>query len=150
MANKIKFNTQYSYDKVTGKHFNKPSMTDQSFAYDADINNIINGIGLVPQTATPPQFGSEFNPEFYQTALNTVANARSEFEKLPANVRKEFNNDPMQLVKFMDSPSEENAKKGVKLGIFKPEILEAFKPAQTVIKPTVQPETATVTEGLSQ
>lgn len=148
----MKFNTKYKYDKVTGKHFYKASMTDQSQAYNCDINNIINGMALTPQTATnPPQFGLEFNPDFYQNALNTVANAKSEFEKLPAQIRREFDNDPMKLVKFMDNPSEENAKKGVKLGLFKEEILEKFKPIQEASKPILTPENgAQITEPVSQ
>lgn len=136
----MKFATQYKYEKIAGKHFQKPTMCDRSFAYDADINNIVNGMALVPQApAQPPQFGLEFNPEFYQNALNTVATAKSEFEKLPALVRKEFDNDPMKLLQFIDNPSEENAKKGVKLGIFNKDILEQFKTVLDTSKPTVQP-----------
>lgn len=138
----MKFNTKYKYDKVSGLHFNKPSLTDQSQAYDCDINNIVNGMALTPQTAKPPQFGLEFNPDFYQTALNAVATAKTEFEKLPANIRREFDNDPMKLVQFMDNPSEENAKKGVKLGIFKSDILDKFKPVQEALIPISKPDTA--------
>lgn len=145
-----KFYTQWKKpDDKTGKHFYKPSLTDQSFAYDADINNIVNGIGIVPQVAQqPPQFGQEFNPDFFQNALNVVANAKSEFEKLPAIVRKEFNNDINQFVEFIDNPDEANAKKGVKLGIFKPEIIEKFKPVQDIVKPTANVENEAV-NGIS-
>lgn len=142
----MKFNTKYKYDKVSGFHFNKPSLTDQSQAYDSDINNIVKASGVVQTQANEPIFGSEFNPNIYNDALNVVANAKSEFEKLPAYVRREFDNDIQKFVSFVDSvPTDESkAKKAVNLGIYKPEILDTFKNvAQTMEQPTVQSETKT-------
>lgn len=142
----MKFNTKYKYDKVSGFHFNKPSLTDQSQAYDSDINNIVKASGVVQTQSQEPIFGSEFNPNIYNDALNVVANAKSEFEKLPAYVRREFDNDIQKFVSFVDSvPTDEaKAKKAVNLGIYKSEILDTFKNvAQTMEQPTVQSETKT-------
>lgn len=127
----MKFATKYDYKKVSGFHFQKPSLTDQTQAYQCDINNVVKGLTLYPQTAKEPQFGHEFDPSFYEKALNTVASAKSEFEKLPAVIRREFDNDPKKFISFIDNPSEENAKKGIKLGIFNDTILERFKPVET-------------------
>lgn len=46
-----------------------------------------------------------------------MADARQQFDSLPSSVRKRFDNDPYQLVRFAENP--ENEKECIKLGIFK-------------------------------
>lgn len=147
----MKFNTKYKFDKVTGFHFNKPSLTDQSQAYDSDINNIVKASGVVQTQTSEPIYGAEFNPNMFNEALNVVTNARSEFEKLPAYVRREFDNDIQKFVSFVDSvPGDElKAKKAVQLGIYKPEILETFKTVNTVEQKLVQPTETAATQTAS-
>lgn len=137
----MKFNTKYKYEKVSGFHFNKPSLTDQSQSCDADINNIVNSMAIVPQQAQPPQFGSTFNPDMFQDALNVVAIAKSQFENMPAAIRREFDNDIQKFVEFYDKAASDEltAQKAVKMGLFKPELLETFKKVDiSPIQPTEQ------------
>lgn len=147
----MKFNTKYKFDKVSGFHFSKPSLTDQSQAYDSDINNIVKASGVVQTQTNEPIYGAEFNPNMFNDALNVVTNAKSEFEKLPAYVRREFDNDIQKFVSFVDSvPGDElKAKKAVQLGIYKPEILETFKTVNTVEQNLVQPTDTAVTQTAS-
>lgn len=146
---KISFYTKFAHPPKVTKKFEKASLTDQSQSYDADINNIVNAMAIVPQQAKEPIFGITFNPDMYQDALNVVATAKSEFEKLPAKVRQEFGS-PENLVKFIDeAPNDELlAKKGVDLGVFNSNILDAFKKVE---QPTLQGDTPSqVTETVTQ
>lgn len=51
----------------------------------------------------------------YDTALQTVIDAQDAFYSLPAHVRERFNNDPSQLLEFVDN--EDNLDEAIKLGL---------------------------------
>ena len=57
------FRTVFDPPKVLGFHFEKPSMTQQSFAYETDINNIVKGcVSSLPPNTDLPKFGETFSP----------------------------------------------------------------------------------------
>lgn len=110
-----------------GIKFTQPSMTQQHFKEECDVNRIMQRYEETgnwgEQTEVTPQFG-DFSAEFdFRSAQDTVISAREAFASLPSKLRKRFNNDPAELLEFvMDS---ENREEAIKLGLIeKPEELE--------------------------
>lgn len=96
------------------------SLTNQHFAKDADLNNIIKRYGIsdgaVPPVALDPAFFGDFTdaPDFRQ-ALDNTREALEHFNALPADLRTRFRNDPVELWTFVTNPA--NAEEAVKLGL---------------------------------
>lgn len=98
----------------------EPSMTQQQFADDCDVNNILRKHGHDPvafQALTRPGgvYADFSNITDYQAMLDTVMNAQDAFASLPAHLRSRFGNDPNQLLSFIQNPS--NYDEGVSLGL---------------------------------
>lgn len=112
-----KFNTLYNHTRLDGFKFTQPSLTEQSFGFETDINNIVSRAvsSSLPSNTQSPLFGGKFSPDSYNEALNLVAEAKSQFESLPSNIRAEFDNDPSKLLAFVQDDS--NYDKAVKLGL---------------------------------
>lgn len=94
------------------------SRTQQQFVEDCDINVILQRYmknGSDPRLPTEGMFGDFTNLPDLQTAMNTVIEAEEAFGGLPAKVRKEFDNDPRQLMAFLSDPS--NRDRAVELGL---------------------------------
>lgn len=112
----------YNYDsdalsQDTGLACKDESLTEQEHAEEADINYIAERFmrtGQMPQVLNLPTAG-DFEGIFdFQTAMNTIAQAREEFMSLPAKVRTRFSNDPAQLLEFVNN--KDNYDEAVKLG----------------------------------
>lgn len=94
------------------------SRTQQHFKEECDINTIVKRFGIsgvVPGAARMPEYGDFTAATDYQTALNSVLEAQAEFMKLPAHVRKAFDNDPQQLLEFVSDDA--NRAEAEKLGL---------------------------------
>lgn len=107
--------------------------TLQSFKDDADINNLVRRFKLTGQAPMPnmsPFYGDFTQVEDYQSAMNMIIAARESFHALPAEVRKKFNNDPAQLIEYLNDPKLDKAE-ARKLGLLKPE--EAVPAPQKVM-----------------
>lgn len=98
----------------------EPSLTQQQFQADSDINVLARRFGLVD---SPMPVGS-FDPAYYgdfsdvpdlRTALDLVNDAKNKFMALPAKLRERFNNQPGRLWEFVNDP--ENAQEAVRLGL---------------------------------
>ena len=64
----------------------------------------------------------------YHTALNRVIAAQDEFEALPAQIRARFNNDPAELIEFLED--DKNRPEAETLGLVEKgaaEVVEAPK-----------------------
>lgn len=99
-----------------------PTLTQQSFAEEADINTIVNKFlrdGVLPEDVSYPQYG-DFTKTVnnYQDALNLVLAADEAFASLPAKVRSRFDNDPAKYVDFFENPA--NRAEAEALGLIKP------------------------------
>ena len=88
-------------------HCEGPSLTRQEFAEECDINtlmkkyegHVIGGPGgLQPQDMYYADFSEQ--PRDLLSYMNLMDEAQTAFMTLPAIVRKEFDNDPMQFVMF--------------------------------------------------
>lgn len=99
-----------------------PSCTQQHFAEECDINNIVNkymqtGVFGDPfsDASNPPQFGDFYNVSDFHSAQNLIAEATQSFDALPAHLRKRFDNDPSVLLAFLED--ESNREEAEKLGL---------------------------------
>lgn len=112
----------YNYDSdevsnQTGLLCKDESRTEQEHIAEADINYIAEKFmrtGQLPQVLNLPTHG-DFEGIFdFQTAMNTIQQAKQEFMQLPAKVRARFGNDPAQLLEFVQD--DDNYDEAVKLG----------------------------------
>lgn len=114
-----------SFNSVnSGTIFSDVSLTDQSQAYDADINNIMVD-GYVPGakkvcSTRRPMFGdfTQCTQEKLADSLNTVKKAESDFNNLPSDIRAKFDNNPLKLLEFVNNA--DNYDEAVKLGLCNP------------------------------
>jgi len=99
----------------------EPSLTQQHFTEDANINTIVQRalktgtLGDVTN-ARQPIFG-DFTSTDYQEMRNHIADVTQQFEALPAKIRARFSNDPIQLLRFVNDPR--NLAESAKLGFIK-------------------------------
>ena len=134
MANVPKFNTRYSYKKVQGLLFDPEnnekdvSLTEQQFAYECDINNIVKMQIPARVNQNTPLFDSVFSSDIYENALNVIAEANSKFEELPSDLRNKFDNDPKKLFDFVSD--DKNYDKAVEYGLIKRKPSDIETPTQ--------------------
>lgn len=100
-------------------YFNDPSLTEQQFASECDINTIIktfHATGQLPAgNNLQPTFSDLTNATDFNDAMNLVIQAEEMFMDLPAKVRDRFDNDPIQLLQFIDN--EDNRAEAIELGL---------------------------------
>lgn len=95
------------------------SLTQQNFAQEADINFKVGqymktGILGNPAATRQPKFGNFDAPSFLEMR-NAIADIQQDFASLPAKVRGRFQNDPYQLVRWVNDPT--NAQEAMKMGL---------------------------------
>lgn len=101
------FITPYNgFQRSVVKKFKKPSLTDQSFKQECDIGYIIESClrtGQVPQGPSASYLDCTSVSD-YQTAMQVVAQCKSDFECLPSKIRDEFKNVENYL-EYIGNPS---------------------------------------------
>lgn len=114
-----KFRTAYDRDLVEGITFEEPSMAQQHFKDECDVNNILRkyeSTGLVTHVANgTPSYGDFSSVLEFQQAQNILIEAQDAFEALPASLRKRFDNDPALMLEFIENP--DNREEAEKLGL---------------------------------
>lgn len=119
----------FNYDRdavsdETGQANVEPSLAQQSFEEECNINTIVERFGLTGQLPEPlsPSYGDFSGVSDFQTAMNAVADAQAGFMTLPGELRARFGNDPSRLISFLDDPS--NQAEAISLGLVnKPELV---------------------------
>ena len=101
-------------------HINdKPSLTQQQFAHECDINNIMKSYvetGTINhKNPRPGIFGDFSDVKDFKESLELVQYANEQFMALPANVRSRFSNNPAELVEFCNNPN--NLQEAISLGL---------------------------------
>lgn len=112
---------------ATGLRCIEPTMTQQQFREEVDINTILRRFrltGEMPSDVRMPTYADFTDVYDFHTAANAVAQAREAFETMPANVRTRFHNDPGEFVDFCSR--EENRAEAARLGL-----IPMPKPAET-------------------
>lgn len=96
----------------------EPTLTQQQFKEQCDINNIIKNYtqtGELPLSKKVGQFLDVSNVQDYHSALTTVFEAQKAFDNLPSNIRSRFENDPNQLIAFIEDDA--NHEEALNLGL---------------------------------
>lgn len=119
MATKsLVFATQYDEPKSVVLECKDPSLTQQSFKDEVDINVLLERFkvtGAVPQGIRLPQYGDFSGVSDYRSALDAVNAARHSFMDLPAKIRDKFANDPQRFLEFCSDPK--NADELISMGL---------------------------------
>lgn len=100
-----------------------PSLTEQSDEPEANINNMVERLGIAEVMArgyTGPVLG-DFSeaPGSFQEALHRLDAAKSAFAALPARVRSRFGNDPGEMLEFLERSDEGAFDEAIGLGLIK-------------------------------
>ena len=138
MKKSIFIRTPYNYDtdevsNETGLVCPEPTMAQQQFRDEADINTIMERFGRTGELIAPvrmPQYGDFTGVSDYHTAMNAVIEAQTSFDALPAKVRARFDNDPGRFVEFC--LDDNNRDEAVKLGLVAPKV-EPVVPAEATM-----------------
>lgn len=120
---KVEVRAAFAYDadavsRETGFACEGPSMTQQQFKEEVDINTIVERFGItgrLPENLSMPQSGDFTNVTDFHEAMNLVRQAEEEFLKVPAHVRARFNHDPGGLIAFLEEPG--NRDEAIALGL---------------------------------
>lgn len=115
--------TPYNYDRdaasdESGLKCEDVSLAVQSERDEVDINTIVRRFGLtgeLPHDLRAPTYGDFTEVRDYHTAMNAVSKANEAFDRMPADVRAKFNNDPALFVDFCSDPKNADAMKDMGL-----------------------------------
>lgn len=97
----------------------EPSMTQQQFAQDCDVNYIMEKFlktGTITHLRREPGHYLDLTtlPD-YQESLQTVINAQNAFMELDADIRLKFDNDPGKFIEYLADETKEE--EHIKLGL---------------------------------
>ena len=103
-------NNNYNYSPKHNRKVtidaSKDGRTQQHLKDECDINRIMERhrvTGMVTHLAKgEPQYGDFSNLGDYQDALNTMIRAEEAFMSLDAHVRRKFDNNPQQLIDYLE------------------------------------------------
>lgn len=124
----------YNYDRdlvslATALVCPEPTLTQQQFAEDADINTIVRRFGItgrLPENVRVPTYGDFTYTGDYREALHAIQLADDSFMAMPAEVRATFQNDPALFVDFCSNP--DNLPRMRELGLAVPEPASSVSP----------------------
>ncbi|UDN67833.1 internal scaffolding protein [robinz microvirus RP_143] len=123
---------------------NLPSLTRQEFASECDVNVIMKNYeatGIMPSLdgRTPIYWDADAVPNNLQDAMGALVYAEQLFNQLPAQTRKEFDNDPVQFVDF--ASNRENYSKLAEWGLLAPQEAPGSPIRVEVVNPPPTPPT---------
>lgn len=124
-----RFNWRHQYDPIRDEleaelvaiAFPDPSLTQQHFTKDADLNSIVKRYGItdgaIPPAAIDPQFFGDFTnaPPDFRAVLDLSRDATNKFMALPAKIRTEFGNDPAIFHDWVTNPA--NKTEAIEMGL---------------------------------
>lgn len=149
-----KFNSHYNREQVEGLAFpqddeNSISMTCQSFKEDSDINLMIAKYGIdrvvegdpFNPGSVKPRFDDFTNIPDYQTMNNQINAVNAAFEQLDAQTRAEFNNDPAELLAFIQDTN--NRREAQEMGLLLDEAAQKVAAESVNVGDSKAPENTT-------
>jgi len=116
----------YNYDADqaslrTGLSCPEPTLAQQQFRDECDINVITERFGLtgqLPVGVRAPSYGDFTGVSDFQSAMQAVRQAQESFMLFPAAVRERFANNPQRLLEFCADPA--NLEEARSLGLAMP------------------------------
>jgi len=123
---KVFLRTAYNYDMNvasddSGLACLDPSKAQQHAKDECDINVIVQRFGLtgrMPVGLKEPLWGDFSEVSDFRDALDRVRAAEAAFGALPAELRREFDNDPARFEGFVLDPA--NQERVRKAGLYRP------------------------------
>lgn len=111
----------YSYYRKPpqiGLSSDQPTMTQQHFTDECDINQILAKFAVTGylDTIGPGVYADLGDAKDYRESVHLLMEADAMFAALPSNIRARFENDPAQYMDFVHNP--DNLAEGIELGIF--------------------------------
>ena len=144
-----KFFTKYNPPKIPGFFSEMESKVQEQFADACQTDNIIrkyNTMGVNPFIAAGgSQYLDTTEIPSFVVAQNSQVKVREFFEGLPADIRLEFNNDPMQFAEVVSDPK--NADYLREIGVLEPLPPKAEGDKQPASSGDNSEKTPPVTEG---
>lgn len=99
--------------------FKKKTRTQQQFAKDCNINNIIKKYkktGVITHINTKTGVYADMTQmPSYQEALQTVIHGQNAFDQLPAALREKFEYNPQKMMDYLND--KQNDEEAIKLGL---------------------------------
>lgn len=137
--------------KFTSLRTTEPSLAQQQFKDETDINTIARNFGLTGKLPMPvylPTFDDFTGVNDFQSALHAIQMADASFQAMPASVRERFQNDSQKFLEF--TSDSRNAEEIKKLGLFKdapvppkpqpsPVNATPLSPSDSIAAPAAQP-----------
>lgn len=119
-----------------------PSMTRQEFVAECDINILMahyekNAI-LPPQNRKEPQYFDASEVPDFRDSLDMAREAHEAFMRVPAQLRKELDNDVYKFVEYCQDP--QNIEVLRKYGLAAPEKVPDAPMRVEVVNPPASPE----------
>ena len=116
---KMQFKTGYGERERVKTEPKGESLTQQHFAHEADVRNIIkqyDKTGLIANVQKGvAQYGDYSEVNEYREALDLVNEANGMFAELPAELREMFQNNAGTFLEFATNP--QNNEKMIELGL---------------------------------
>lgn len=131
-------------DPVKGLEFVQPSLTQQQFKDECEIESLLKAhnlgqvMGILNNHQRQPLYGDVSDIPDFHVSQNHVARATEYFQGLPSDVRAQFNNNLAEFLTTLNDPSAREAL--TDMGVLK----KAANPAPD--KADVQPVNPTVAD----
>lgn len=101
----------YAYDadavsEATGLYCPEPTLTQQNTREQTDINYIVATFaktGIMPQPTRLPTYGDFTGVSDFREAMQLVQEATDAFNSLPAAARAYFDNEPANLLDYLEN-----------------------------------------------
>lgn len=113
-----------------------PSRAFQEFKDECDINVLMarhNKGQSITQNPRTPEYLDVSEVQDFHASVNFLQETQNVFDQLPAEIRKEFGNDPQAMLEFVRD--EGNRERAQELGIIPTPPEEAPEPPQTPPEP---------------
>jgi phage internal scaffolding protein len=114
-----------------------PSLTQQQFALESDINTIVDTFmktGHLPDPVSMPQYVDYEGVFDFQSAMNVVRAADENFMRMDAKIRSRFHNSPQEFLEFFADPV--NQEEAIRLGLAVAKPTVSVAPATDSVPPS--------------
>lgn len=107
----MKFKTCYERNKRYFQDFNEPSLVDRSFDVECDLHYILNNfmrnggtLDRLKDRQNKLQYGISPDDDSFEKANLLVSEYKSQFNDLPAVIRREFNDSVSVYLAYVSNP----------------------------------------------
>lgn len=125
-------------DPVKGLEFHEPSLTQQQFKDECEIESLLKAhnlsqvMGIMNNHGQQPLYADVTDIPDFHDAQNHVARATEYFEGLPSDVRSRFNNSLSEFLTTLNDP-------GAREALTEMGVLKKADKAADVVRPVVPP-----------